>query len=179
MLTKTNVILFIFLLVAIAYLVYLLKISFVSKNTEEHFVVEEDSTYESRMYVMKVFDLVMNRKPTAEEVSKYSALKNEQDILVAVMNDFNKSTPSTKVDDEAIAAELEASAVGVEDEEDKDKVTVETEENYSDEVSEEVKRAKELVSSLQVSPSDERSAKLKEVYTEMSASLEKLRGLVM
>lgn len=88
MLTKKNVILFVFLLLAIAYLFWILfktmQKQFCKSNVNEHF-----TEYESRMNVMKVFDSVLNRKPTQEEIDKYFMIENEQDMLIAVMEDNN------------------------------------------------------------------------------------------
>lgn len=88
MLTKKNAILFCFLLIAIFYLVWILfstmQNKFCKTNVAEHF-----TEYESRMNVMKVFESVMNRKPTQEEIDKYFVIENEQDMLIAVMADNN------------------------------------------------------------------------------------------
>ena len=113
--TKTNVILIIFLLVAVMYLVYIIVYAYKKSKTEEHFVTEEVTPeaedqsgkgYESRMYVMKVFDLVMNRKPTTEEIAKYSILGNEQDILVAVLKEFNKTDPAAPSGSASVSEEI-------------------------------------------------------------------------
>jgi hypothetical protein len=79
---------------AVAYLVWLVLNLMKSKFCMEHFteVSEEDkssSSYESRMNVMKVFDTVLHRKPTNNEIEKYSKIHNEQDMLVEVLADFN------------------------------------------------------------------------------------------
>lgn len=56
----------------------------------EHF--DTDPEYHARMNVMKVFDLVDQRSPTLNEITKYSAFKNEQDIMLALTNDkLNKA----------------------------------------------------------------------------------------
>lgn len=57
-------------------------------TTQEHFV-EDD--YEARLHVMKIFDLVLNRKPTSEEIDKYSKFHNEQDILLQIIKDFKSN----------------------------------------------------------------------------------------
>jgi len=99
-----NVILVIFLLLGMCYLVWLLFNYFKSnfcRNSTEHFtqlltasvgqesnVVTSEADYDSRLNVIKVFDTVLHRKATPEELIKYGAIQNEQDILVAVLADF-------------------------------------------------------------------------------------------
>lgn len=90
LLTKTNVYILIFLIIAFVYLGWVVVQNV--RNKTEHFVSDD---YQSRMYVMKVFDLVLNRNPTPEEIEKYVVLGNEQDILVAVLKDFNKTQKNT------------------------------------------------------------------------------------
>lgn len=76
--------------VTIAYIVFVLVKMLSQKTTKfEHF---EDASYKYRLEVMKVFDLYLNRNPTTEEIDKYSAMKNEQDILTNILTDFNIST---------------------------------------------------------------------------------------
>ena len=45
--------------------------------------------YNLRQEVLNIFELYLNRKPSIEEIQKYSAKGNEQDILVAIIQDFN------------------------------------------------------------------------------------------
>lgn len=72
------------IVVILIYLVYI-TIYVPSKGSKEHFVTDE---YESRMQVMKIFDMILSRKPSAEEIDKYSKFGNEQDILVNVLKDY-------------------------------------------------------------------------------------------
>lgn len=59
-------------------------------ETEEEIVIEDTDSeeYKSRLNVMKVFDTILHRKPTTEELAKYSKISNEQDILVEVLKDY-------------------------------------------------------------------------------------------
>lgn len=68
---------------AVLYLFFMI----VKNNTTqtEHF---ENEDYGARLDVMKVFDLVLSRKPSKEEIDKYSVYKSEQDILLHVLQDF-------------------------------------------------------------------------------------------
>ena len=81
--TPTKVYVIMFTLVAVCYIGYAVMRS--SNTTSEHFVTEE--AYESRMHVISVFDGYLHRNPSPAEIEKYSAFKNEQDILTAVMQD--------------------------------------------------------------------------------------------
>lgn len=96
-LSSTHIYIAIFMVIAIAYAVYFTYTQFIKKRNTEHFVDEE---YQARIEVMKVFDLVLNRKPTPEEINTYSEFKNEQDILVQVLKDFKTNSPSTTVQEE-------------------------------------------------------------------------------
>lgn len=94
-----NIILIVLLLVGLGYLMWvafnMMKKSYCGK-VKEHFTetkeevvtIEEDTDseeYKSRLNVMKVFDTILRRKPTSEELEKYSKISNEQDILVEVL----------------------------------------------------------------------------------------------
>lgn len=112
MVTKTNVILFLFVGMALAYLIWLIFNLMKSKFCLEHFTDSEsnsDSSYESRMNVMKVFDTVLHRKPTNEEIEKYHTVQNEQDLLVAVLADFN--VLSDKIGEEFVQSDTKALVV--------------------------------------------------------------------
>jgi hypothetical protein len=85
-----NIILCVVLVAVIVYLVYILA---KHRNTKEHFTTEEESSYDARLETMKIFDLVLNRKPTADEIDKYSQFHNEQDILVQVLQDYKSAGP--------------------------------------------------------------------------------------
>ena len=88
--SKENVILAVFFAIALAYLVWVVYKTYFIR---EHFTNTEDlSDYQARMTVMKVFDTVLHRKPVPEEINKYAAITNEQDMLVAVLADFNVVT---------------------------------------------------------------------------------------
>jgi hypothetical protein len=82
---KNNVILALFLFVAIVYLVWM-----VTKKPTEHFTLDD---YQARMTVMKIFDTVLHRKPQPDEINKYSKVDNEQDMLIAVLADYNIAAP--------------------------------------------------------------------------------------
>ncbi len=43
--------------------------------------------YAARMYVLRVYDAVMHRRPSADEVDKYAALRKESRILKAIVQD--------------------------------------------------------------------------------------------
>lgn len=49
--------------------------------------------YNSRLNVINVFDTYLKRNPTPSEINNYSKLKNEQDILSAVIKDFPNPNP--------------------------------------------------------------------------------------
>jgi len=88
-LTADNIYIAIFLAVALAYLAYIIyRQTAAKKHSTEHSVDE----YQARMEVMKVFDLVLQRKPTPEEIAKYSQFENEQDILIHILKDFKSTT---------------------------------------------------------------------------------------
>ena len=112
--SKSNVILAIFLVIAIVYLVWAVyaayfKGSAFSRN-EEHFTDGKLTDYEARMAVMKVFDTVLHRKPLPDEIDKYAKVTNEQDMLIAVMTDYNITTPPPPPTAAATASEDTASA---------------------------------------------------------------------
>jgi len=90
LLSSTHIYMIVFLIIAGAYAVYFGYREVYKKRNTEHFVDEE---YAARIEVMKVFDLVLNKKPTPEEIKKYSEYKNEQDILLHVLKDYKKDAP--------------------------------------------------------------------------------------
>jgi hypothetical protein len=94
--TPYKVYVMLFMIIFIAYGTFIIVKVFNRKNVDyEHFKVsEEDSTYQYRMEVIKIFDMYLHRNPTPEEIDKYSELKNEQEILLAVLRDFNVDTTS-------------------------------------------------------------------------------------
>jgi hypothetical protein len=78
-----NLVMLFILALVLVYIYVLLK----DDSKKEHFTTEE-SEYDARVETIKIFDLVVNRKPTPEEIDKYSAFQNEQDILQNVLKDF-------------------------------------------------------------------------------------------
>lgn len=107
--SKENTILLIFFLIALAYLVWMICASMRKshkKDAMEHFTdVSEETGYESRMTVMKVFDNLLNRKPDLAEIEKYSEITNEQDMLIAVIAQYKIG-----VDEENTSAKVESYA---------------------------------------------------------------------
>jgi hypothetical protein len=123
--SKGNAILMVFFLVALAYLAWIVYAALRSRKKDalEHFTDSEktvqssDSSdsaltgYESRMTVMKVFDNLLHRKPEIAEIEKYADITNEQDMLVAVIADYDVSPAETFVaSDKAVAADADAGA---------------------------------------------------------------------
>lgn len=94
--SKNNVILIIFLAIALGYLAWCIYIFFKNEQGKEHFTTEPLTDYQARMTVMKVFDTVLLRKPKPDEIDKYSKITNEQDMLVAVLSDY-KGTASDEL----------------------------------------------------------------------------------
>ena len=93
MITPLNIILICLIIAAIAYLTY----NIYKKNNPkyEHFteddttpVTEESDEYASRLNVMKVFDAVLNRKPTVDEIKQYEITNNEQDLISQVYENY-------------------------------------------------------------------------------------------
>lgn len=89
--TPGKVYVIMFILLVIGYSIFLITKT-LSRNTVEveHFV-EDKQDYQHRMEVIKIFDLYMSRKPTPDEIDKYSKLGNEQEILLSFLKDFNIS----------------------------------------------------------------------------------------
>ena len=107
---KKNTILSIFLIVAIAYLIWSL---FSVRAHNEHFTVDQPSTaeYNARLYTIKIFENVIGRKPTPEEITQFSKLDNEQDILTAIMaanTDEVTNKPVEEVKDATAKESVEA-----------------------------------------------------------------------
>ena len=93
--SKGNIYIMLFIAIGVAYVVFLVYQNLYA-NQKEHF--EEpvnDKQYKANLQVIKVFDVVLGRKPTNDELEKYGTIDNEQDILLAVMNDF-KDKDKTK-----------------------------------------------------------------------------------
>lgn len=85
---KINIYLLLTIIILLAYV--LVYFCVIRKNSKEHFTTEHDD-YENRLQVMKVFDMIVKRKPTTEEVEKYSKIQNEQDLLVQILQDYTNS----------------------------------------------------------------------------------------
>lgn len=100
MTSKNNIILAAFLIVAVLYLGYSVYATYFYK---EHFVDGQHlNDYEARMHVMTVFDTVLKRKPTADEIDKYALITNEQDMLVAVLADYKALPPPVASEDKIV-----------------------------------------------------------------------------
>lgn len=91
---RINYILTFLICLAIAYLIYTLTNK---KDSKEHFTEEEgeaveseesSTEYQSRLNVMKVFDAVLNRKPSIDEISAFSQISNEQDMITEVYEKY-------------------------------------------------------------------------------------------
>jgi hypothetical protein len=92
-----------FLAVVVVYIAYFVVQHIFKRPRVEHFRdmgskdllkrAEKDcKLYNMRQEVMNIFELYMGRKPIPEEIGKYSIHGNEQDILIAVIKDFNIAT---------------------------------------------------------------------------------------
>ena len=56
----------------------------IMKHTKKEGVKEsfvDEKAYMNRLNVMKIFDSVLNRKPTPEEIEKFATANNEQYML--------------------------------------------------------------------------------------------------
>ena len=63
----------------------------IMKHTKKEGVKEsfvDEKAYMNRLNVMKIFDSVLNRKPTPEEIEKFATADNEQDMLENIVNDL-------------------------------------------------------------------------------------------
>lgn len=60
--------------------------NFTSRGVTEHFI--DDSKYNNRLNVMKIFDAILNRKPTLEEIETFSGIDNEQNMLNNIVNKY-------------------------------------------------------------------------------------------
>lgn len=102
--SNENIFLILLLAIAIGYLIWIIfkmmKSTYCGKVKEHFTETEEEVTeenlnkeeYSSKLDVMKVFETVLHRKATLEELEKYSKFSNEQDILVEVLKDFKVPT---------------------------------------------------------------------------------------
>lgn len=131
MLTKMT---YIYLVVAIL-LIFFLIASLTMNNTKEKFTDSE--SYQSRLTVIDVFDAYLKRNPTPKEINHYSSLKNEQDILAAVMKDIpdNKSDRKKKTQEQEDYVDQETNK-SREDDEDENEEHDENEDEEEDEMGE-------------------------------------------
>lgn len=84
----SKILFFVFLVLFIIVFLFIIFKS-TTANKKETFEDSSDS-YQARLNVIDVFDSYLKRNPTPKEINKYSSYKNEQDILSAVTNDYNK-----------------------------------------------------------------------------------------
>ena len=89
-----NIILAFLICLAITYLIYTL---IKNNDNKEHFTEEEENVnseeesnkeYQSRLNVMKVFDAILNRKPSVDEISTFAQISNEQDMITEVYEKY-------------------------------------------------------------------------------------------
>lgn len=60
---------------------------------EAHKILADGGTdYDKRIYVMKLFDVLLKRKASSDELKEYSGMKSDLDILSAVTTKFMAST---------------------------------------------------------------------------------------
>lgn len=99
---KQNFILMVFLILAVAYLAYIITKSGARKL--EHFDNQDvPADYDARLNVIKVFETVLKHKPTVEEIKKYSSISNEQDLLSKLMQDYSDTYVSDETQFESIS----------------------------------------------------------------------------
>ena len=70
----------------------------------------QEGTYGSQMHVIRTFEKHVGRKPTVEELKKYSVLLEEDDILSAIVTDFprkKKNEEEEPCDDEEEPSDTE------------------------------------------------------------------------
>ena len=116
MLTSGKVTLLVFMAVIIAYIAFYIVATLregswsgvLGESRREHFTEEESvsgaggkttsecNLYNMRQEVINIFDVYMGRKATPDEIDKYSALGNIQDILVNITSDFQLSSTTVQ-----------------------------------------------------------------------------------
>lgn len=52
------------------------------------------SAYERRIYIMKLFDVLLKRKATSTELHEYALMDTDAEVLKAIMTRFNVSEPT-------------------------------------------------------------------------------------
>lgn len=94
-----------------------------SEPVSEHFTESGLADYNARLTTINVFDAYLKRNPTPAEIDKFSAHKNEQDILSAVMSAYpeaaaqkTKGQPASKVSQPDVIDKEDAGLVVVEEE---------------------------------------------------------------
>jgi hypothetical protein len=115
-----NILLICLIIAALAYLTYNM---YSKKSDYEHFTEgetptsEEEDNYASRLNVMKVFDAVLNRKPTVDEIDQYAITNNEQDLITKVYENYQNEIkekltqePEQPVEDAAAPTQALAAA---------------------------------------------------------------------
>ena len=113
MLSSGKVTMLLFMAVIVAYIVFYLVVtlregspigSVFGESKKEHFTSDVGAgaakegceTYNLRQEVINIFDVYMGRKATPEEIDKYSAIKNIQDILTNITSDFQLSSTTVQ-----------------------------------------------------------------------------------
>ncbi len=89
--------------------------------------IEQETTldeYAARMYVLRVFNAVLRRRPTSEELERYAALKQETAIMKAIVRDM-RIVQEEAYDDEMCESDEDAedddsASVVMDDEDDED-----------------------------------------------------------
>lgn len=65
-------------------------------DDEAHKILADGGTeYDKRIYVMKLFDVLLKRKASSDELKEYSAMNSDLDILSAVTTKFMAGTAPT------------------------------------------------------------------------------------
>jgi hypothetical protein len=102
MLSSGKVTVMIFMAVIVVYIVFYIVTTLRTENAssgKEHFVAvpnlnempppkDDCEMYNLRNEVINIFDIFLKRKATTEEIEKYSALGNLNDILLGITKDF-------------------------------------------------------------------------------------------
>lgn len=105
-----------FIALVLAYLIFFIVWYVNRPKSVEHFTVDladkitqksDCKTYNMRQEVINIFYTYMRRKPTADEIAKYSVAGNEQDVLTMIMQDFKIGS----IDIEQKLGDLEAMRV--------------------------------------------------------------------
>lgn len=66
---------------------------------EAYSVISDDgSHYHMRIYVMKIFDALLKRKPTSDELDTYSSMQSETDVLNNVLEHYRIGSTSSVIE---------------------------------------------------------------------------------